>query len=274
MTINYYKLPLRQRLQETLSTLTHCSIRRANNKKERLIKDQMMIDKLIEIHGQPPEGGDWKAWSVCSCCARVPGSKDYCVEPNHWFLYNNDDDNEKQQLRQLRKDLIIRDLPTGHKRYLTNVKNGTHNFSQKHTCPGCKKEYTGQNIGRHMDVCKALKARKEAVKKHEDIIKTLNHSNDNQEVIQKLLTKTIHTFVEKTVDDKSEIKSIIESYYKAINLSLQKDKEQTSKTINNLQSELSLSKSHNEKLIERIKHLEEAFHKMNQIFTDNVDVKA
>lgn len=269
--MNYYEKPLEKRLQQTLLTLSHCTIKTVKNKKERDEKDKYMLNKLQSIWGKAPEG-DWRAWSVCSCCARIKGSKDYCTNPDHWFLYNADSKDEKQQLRDLRTNLIIRDLPTGQKRYLTNLQNDTHNFYMTVKCEGCKEDVTTNQIKRHKAFCKAYQSKLKAKDKHEMILNAIKTSENASEVIVKLLENTVTSFVEKSLLNEKEIEYFTKQYTTAVNEVMTLQNKEQDALVSDLQNKIDQKSRQNANLSARVRELENKLYALSSIISGDTQI--
>jgi len=265
----YKDLPLRERLNFTITTVDECKINKARNKAERDKKDKMMVDKLSALHGPLPEG-DWRAWNICGCAARQKGSTDYCVKHEHWFLYNSDCQDEKKQLRELKDEGLIKDLPTGQKRYRTNKKNGSHNFQQKDKCPGCNKKIMSVNLERHMNSCDDYKELMDIEQKHKNILQKTGEADLNS-IIMTLVNKSISEFLGKSFKNRDEYVN----KYKDLYLTMVENKlndtkstiEITKQQLKDKDTQLKHLQKNNENLIKRLKQYEDAM-KLIRAFGD------
>jgi|11_taG_2_1085331.scaffolds.fasta_scaffold01254_11 hypothetical protein len=265
----YHELNLKDRLNYNINNIDDCIIRKASSIKERSKKDNMMLEKLKALHGPLPEG-DWRAWNICGTTARQKCSSDYCTKVEHWFLYNSDSAEEKQQLRDLKKEGIIRDLPTGQKRFLTNKKNGTHNFHQKAQCPGCGRQIMSVAFQKHINSCQEYKELMNIEEKHQHILQRFDTADTNKIIIT-LLDKSISEFLGKSFRNRKEY---VEKYKTQYIRMIESKLNDTDQDIENKNAKINRLENNNINLTNRIKQLENKLNNINNLISGNVEINA
>ena len=247
----YYKSNIESRIKINLSSVRRCNLKLIDTLEDRDVMMDKMKTKLISIHGDTPKTGKWVAWNSCGCNAHRDGSREFCVNTDHWFLFNNACPDEKKQYRKLKTDGIIRNLTVHHQRYLDASTSGNHNTKRKIKCKYCNTKVSQNNIDKHERTCEKLKI----FKQHTDVIEKLSNSSlSDKDCLDKLkpfIKKSISAYLEKTLPSK-EVRATLANQYS----SLIDEKTNNQTTISHLEAINENIMNRYTGAIERIKMLE------------------
>lgn len=254
---NYFNNNLLNRLQKTAETYHpyDCNIKTASSISDRNKRDTYMLQKLQDIHGEVPYKSDWRVWTICGVNARKRNSKDYDINPDHYFIYDHTSDDEREQLRNLYIDGHILTLPTGQYRLVNMKKNGTFNMDKKVSCKACGQEVTATTLSKHISSCDVYTKMENKMKVHTI---ALQGNNTSKKFIKSYIERSVKQYFDTQFNEFNNKKETQELYKTFINevLSVLGQSDYLTELNNQLTEEIKNKTELNKNLSQRIKNYE------------------
>jgi len=261
----YYREDVLSRIKITLPNVRNLKLRTVNSKEEKNKLFSIMKNKLVKLHGKPPKG-KWMAWNSCGYTASQGGSKEVCVNLDHWFLVDNSNMNEKAQFRQLKVDGHIRNLTTAHQRYLDASTRGNHNTVRKIKCKFCDASVSQNNITQHEKKCHKHKVYQRFVK---DID---NFTSANNKNFNKILSEALNDYLCKKFQ-KTLASKLSKDFVNAIGSKISNNDnevEELKADICLLQTSMKNKVEHTQNLIERYRKAQSRIKQLEDKLSDEI----